>query len=302
MQSLTPPPPYPTTEDSSTEFEAKAAAHVAWYSDTHVPQLTQFGEDVQDVGETVAGLANFKGAWSDLSDGLVVPASVYHEGYYWVLLSTIDDVTEEEPGLSAVWIQPPGQMLLIDDEDVSASKTWSSSKIDAEIDSLTDDIASLGNAKAEVTGDVYSGLHNFTGATLTVATKPTGTNDTSGASTAFVQGEIKAQDISIGVVVPTPTTATSEYFFRAPVALTLTRVDAGVKGSTSATFQLYEVSTFGQTGAAIMSSNLVADSNGASKTSFGNAGIAAGAWLRLAVSSISGAPEGLSVAITGRRA
>jgi beta-mannanase len=42
------------------------------------------------------------------------------------------------------------------------------------------------DAKADVTGESYSGAHNFTSATVTVATQTAGDNSTKAATTAYV--------------------------------------------------------------------------------------------------------------------
>ena len=52
---------------------------------------------------TAQGLAHFKGKWQDLSGALSVPASVWHAGNYWGLLSNVPDVAAVEPGISSVW-------------------------------------------------------------------------------------------------------------------------------------------------------------------------------------------------------
>lgn len=48
-------------------------------------------------------LANFKGRWQSLSGALVVPASVWHAGNYWSLISNVPSVAAAEPGLSNAW-------------------------------------------------------------------------------------------------------------------------------------------------------------------------------------------------------
>lgn len=50
-----------------------------------------------------AGSANFVGAWSLLTGALNMPASVLHDGKYWVLLQNLADVTAHTPGVSAAW-------------------------------------------------------------------------------------------------------------------------------------------------------------------------------------------------------
>ena len=47
--------------------------------------------------------ANFKGAWSSLTGALNKPATVLHQGAYWVLLNNLADVTASQPGVTADW-------------------------------------------------------------------------------------------------------------------------------------------------------------------------------------------------------
>ena len=50
----------------------------------------------------------------------------------------------------------------------------------------TSDVQAQINAKGAIAGQIWGGAHNFTAATLTAQTKPTGTNTTEVATTAFV--------------------------------------------------------------------------------------------------------------------
>lgn len=50
-------------------------------------------------------LTAFKGAWSSLTGPLNMPATVLHNGAYWVLLQNVADVTAVQPGTnSAIWL------------------------------------------------------------------------------------------------------------------------------------------------------------------------------------------------------
>lgn len=50
-----------------------------------------------------AANANFKGSWSTLTGALSMPASVLHQGKYWLLLANLANVTTDTPGVSASW-------------------------------------------------------------------------------------------------------------------------------------------------------------------------------------------------------
>jgi len=54
------------------------------------------------------GAANFKGSWLALTGALNVPASVYHNGLTWILLSNLVDVTASEPNAGSVWAVASG--------------------------------------------------------------------------------------------------------------------------------------------------------------------------------------------------
>jgi hypothetical protein len=51
----------------------------------------------------VVSAANFKGNYSALTGALAVPASVYHNGNYWQLLTNTSNVTADVPGVSSKW-------------------------------------------------------------------------------------------------------------------------------------------------------------------------------------------------------
>lgn len=49
------------------------------------------------------GAANYAGVWSSMSGSLAVPASVYHAGRFWILLTALANVAAEEPGVGGSW-------------------------------------------------------------------------------------------------------------------------------------------------------------------------------------------------------
>lgn len=48
--------------------------------------------------------SNYKGTWSSLAGPLAIPASVLHNGFVWMLSSSLADVAAATPGVSAEWI------------------------------------------------------------------------------------------------------------------------------------------------------------------------------------------------------
>ncbi|GEM_PF-3677432 len=58
----------------------------------------------QDAVASVNTMTAFKGAWGTLTGPLAMPATVLHNGAYWVLLQSLADVTSVQPGTNAaVW-------------------------------------------------------------------------------------------------------------------------------------------------------------------------------------------------------
>jgi hypothetical protein len=128
-------PPAPQRNDSPEDFVAKADAHVAalstWttqvnnaggYVDTVVSDMNaiktdtisardqaegfaaaseQSAEESQQYSQISLAAANFKGEWQDLSGPLSIPASVYWNGKYWVLLNNVAEISSETPSDTA---------------------------------------------------------------------------------------------------------------------------------------------------------------------------------------------------------
>lgn len=110
-------PPAPQRGEDFQTFTEKANARVAalspwtddvnelaaWVNDTAV-DVGQNAQDAQDAAQSagnaeavVLASADFQGEWSALTGALSVPASVYHSGVYWRLLTDLADVTASEP-------------------------------------------------------------------------------------------------------------------------------------------------------------------------------------------------------------
>ena len=61
-----------------------------------------------DAAALSAQSAAFKGEWSSLTGALAIPASVYHNNSFWILLASVADVTAHEPSISASWVRAKG--------------------------------------------------------------------------------------------------------------------------------------------------------------------------------------------------
>ncbi|MFC7518688.1 hypothetical protein ACFQUU_27125 [Herbaspirillum sp. GCM10030257] len=83
----------------------------------------QVAEDAATAGNAAAvaqASANFKGTWSSLVGALNKPASVHHNGAFWVLLNNLGNVAASEPtDISADWVRLGG--LIIKDEGTNQS-------------------------------------------------------------------------------------------------------------------------------------------------------------------------------------
>lgn len=111
---ITLPPPAPSRADRPT-FPERADNWVTWQQDHLVPEINALAVEVNantdiaksgaDAAAVAVATANFKGAWSSLTGPLATPACVYHSGAYWVLLSTLADVTSKVPGVASEWVE-----------------------------------------------------------------------------------------------------------------------------------------------------------------------------------------------------
>ena len=108
-------PAYPQQADPAnfaTEAETWSAALPDWtvqtnsmgtYITTQASTATAAAESATS-SETVAlAASNFKGTWASLTGALNKPSSVYHAGYYWLLLNNLANVTTSQPGVTADW-------------------------------------------------------------------------------------------------------------------------------------------------------------------------------------------------------
>lgn len=91
-------------------LQAQINVAVDWVED----QVTAIGfsaseaSDAADEAEfaqaAAMASANYIGAWSSLTGALAPPASVSHSGKVWLLIAGLADVTANEPGVDAGWI------------------------------------------------------------------------------------------------------------------------------------------------------------------------------------------------------
>jgi len=68
-------------------------------------QMNVVSSDITSKYNTITANTNFKGSWSDLTGACTVPASVYHDEKFWMLLSDLADITAKEPGVDTEWTE-----------------------------------------------------------------------------------------------------------------------------------------------------------------------------------------------------
>lgn len=108
--------PTPPTRDDPDNFAARADTFLAALP-TFVTQANALAVEVEadraavdgqtalvlPASSAALGAANYAGVWSSMSGSLAVPASVYHAGRFWILLTALANVAAEEPGVGGSW-------------------------------------------------------------------------------------------------------------------------------------------------------------------------------------------------------
>lgn len=84
------------------------AAGVATYDNaveaaTSAATSTSAATDAVAASSVALAAANFKGMWSSLTGALNKPASVKHNGRFWLLLNNLANVALSQPGVSSDW-------------------------------------------------------------------------------------------------------------------------------------------------------------------------------------------------------
>ena len=104
-----------TSAIKTAAISETTAIKTAAVTDTNAikDQARGYRDDAALSALAAQGSANFKGEWSALSGALAPPATVRHAGKFWVLLSSLADVTAAEPGVSAAWAKTSAGAPLI---------------------------------------------------------------------------------------------------------------------------------------------------------------------------------------------
>ena len=160
------------------------------------------------------------------------------------------------------------------------------------------DLANLQALFQQAPSTIGSGTPN-TGAftTMTATTPDANDNDTSVATTGYVQTEMKADTFSKTMVIETPTDDDNFLWFRVEGDITVTGIDCIVEDATSAAIIVQECDGDGDNCGTTEASIVCAVTNTAHATTIDDPDIDAGDWLRVDVGTIVGTPGYVAVNI-----
>lgn len=159
------------------------------------------------------------------------------------------------------------------------------------------------------TGDVYSGVHDFGGATSVEI--PNGASpivdaageiaiDTTSDTIKYYGGAERVIPYKqvFSIVVPSVAATDDMLVLKAPYGMTMLSLDCIVSAATSATINIQECDSAGANCSDTATSDLTCDTDGANTTTFSNVVIDSGDWVKLDIASISGTPGTLTVTVT----
>jgi hypothetical protein len=170
-------------------------------------------------------------------------------------------------------------------------------------------VAGLGTNQTFSGNLVFSGTNDFGGASsLEVPNGASPTVDAAGeiavdTTTDQLQyyggsKRVISPKKTTGIVVPSVAATDDLVFFKAPYGMTITAIDCVVSAATSATINIQECDANGANCSDTATSDLVCATTNTNTTTFSNASIDSGDWIKLDVASISDTPGNLSVTVT----
>lgn len=144
-------PPAPSRADAAnadtfTEIAETFVAALPVFS-------TQVNSTLTDVNAAASGAlasSNFKGSWAALTGAMSIPASVLHTGTLWLLVTNTSDITVDEPGVSAKWLNlaaVSGYVSLTGNQTIAGNKTFTD---DVVANSFTGSFSGNGSALTAV--------------------------------------------------------------------------------------------------------------------------------------------------------
>lgn len=149
--------------------------------------------------------------------------------------------------------------------------------------------------RALASGDIPNNAANTTGTAASITGNLTGDVTSTGMATTLA-AKHKTRTQSITVFDPV-TGDSGRVQFMFPYAVTVTSISCSVKAATSATINLDEraFATPDTAGTAVLTTALACDTDGATSTTFSNAGLAADVPIALLITAVSGTPDTVRV-------
>lgn len=219
----------PLAAPGSVEFSQQAYAFTQWMASA-APQFNDAAQQAQasaDVVQngmpTILASQNFKGNYSALTGALAAPASVFHAGQFWQLLSSLADVAAKVPGVAAEWqaftiqtkptintgeVVAAGNLLAEDDAGNSQSVASITTAILQAVTATSLHACPLSNGNTAIfwtagTTDVRMMIVDKTGATVLASTSvATSANSSSVFSCQLTDGNVALFYKSISVLHP----------------------------------------------------------------------------------------------------
>jgi hypothetical protein len=151
-------------------------------------------DDLAAIDTALAGAA-FAGEWDDLTGALNVPASVYHDELFWMLLDDLADVTASEPsGANADWALIP-MGASITDKTANYSVTAADGRLGFKV--LTNE-----GAAGAIEFDLPSRTGSFRCGFMVTEEQYLRVNPPAGETIAYIGAQVTAADGYIRTNVP----------------------------------------------------------------------------------------------------
>lgn len=214
------------------------------------------------------------------------------------LFTAITAPATPSAGIGAVYVDSTSKNLAVkDDAGVVKhgvqTKTAASNQV---LRAIADDGTVTQSALAS--GDIPNNAANTSGTAASITGNLTGdVTSTAMATTLAAKHKTRTQSMTVFDPVTGDSGRVQMMF---PYAVTVTSISCSVKAATSATINLDEraFATPDTAGTAVLTTALACDTDGATSTTFTNAGLAANVPVALLITAVSGTPDTLRVYVT----